>query len=151
LGEQDVHGREIVDAATGERIAWTFLVRQGDHLDMEEFFVWPTHRRRGYGRKLVELIQEFVRQSGLRLRAWVPFADAVPENRPAFLRLFQLLGLEVRPSPHRSAAFLATTEKFAGRLVEPRIPERPASVRQKLKPEAGTRLYPVWFGTNRKP
>jgi esterase/lipase superfamily enzyme/GNAT superfamily N-acetyltransferase len=151
LAGQVVHGREIVDAASGERLAWAFLVRRGHHLDIEEFFVWPTHRRKGYGRKLAELIQEFIRQSGLQLRAWVPFADVDTENRPALLRTIGLLGLHLHPSPNRSAGFLATTEPYLGEVPEPRIPERPASVRDKLRPDAGTRLCIVWFGTNRKP
>jgi esterase/lipase superfamily enzyme/GNAT superfamily N-acetyltransferase len=151
LSSQEVHGREIVDAATGERLAWAFLVRRGNDLEIEEFFVWPTHRRKGYARKLVELIHEFIHQSGLQLRAWVPFADAGAENRQALLRLFQMLGLHIRPSPIRSAAFLATAEEVIADVVEPRMPERPASIRKRLDPETGTRLYTVWFGTNRSP
>jgi len=151
LGGQEVHGREIVDAATGERIAWAFLVRRGRRLEMEEFFVWPMHRHKGYARKLTELVQELARDSKLQLVAWIPFADVAPENRRALRALMDLLGLELWPSTHKSAAFLAAPGKFAGQLTEPEIPERPASVHARLDPAAGTRAYPVWFGTNRKP
>jgi esterase/lipase superfamily enzyme/GNAT superfamily N-acetyltransferase len=151
LAGKEAHGREIVDAASGERIAWAFLVRRGGDLDIEEFFVWPPHRRKGYGRKHADLINEFVLQSGLRVRAWVPFADGYSENRPALLRTLGLLGLHLHPSPKRFAAFLALDRTYSGQLREPDFPERPASVHEKLNPEVGTRLYTVWFGTNRKP
>jgi esterase/lipase superfamily enzyme/GNAT superfamily N-acetyltransferase len=148
---QEVHGREIVNASTGERLAWTFLVRRGNHLDIEEFFVWPAHRRKGYASKLVELIHEFARESGLAIRAWIPFADAAAENRPALRRLMDSLGLELTTSPRRAAAFLAIANQLAEYLAEPRIPERPASMHKRLDPAIGARLYSVWFGTNRKP
>ncbi len=148
---REVHGREIIDAASGERIAWTFLVRRDDHLDIEEFFVWPLHRRKGFARELVKLILEFVRGSGLKPRVFVPFADADPTNRQGLLRTLEMLGLTLKPSPNRSAAFIATGEPTLAAVPEPPIPDRPASVRDNLRPESGTRLYTVWFGTNRKP
>ncbi len=59
-GGQEVHGREIVDAASGERLGWCFLVRRGNVLDIEELFVWPTYRGRGYGRVLANLARACV-------------------------------------------------------------------------------------------
>jgi esterase/lipase superfamily enzyme len=147
----EVHGREIVDAASHERLAWTFLVRRGADLDIEEFFVWPSHRRKGYARKLVEMVRVLSRQMGTRLRAWVPFADAGQDNRGGLTRVLQMLGLNLHKSPNRSAAFLATGEPASELTAEPCIPERPAILRNKLDPAEAPRLYSVWFGTNRKP
>jgi GNAT superfamily N-acetyltransferase len=65
-GGQEVHGREIIDAASGERLGWCFLVRRGDVLDIEELFVWPTNRRRGYGRILADLARELASQMGAK-------------------------------------------------------------------------------------
>lgn len=150
-GGGEVHGREIVDAGSGDRLAWAFAVRQGDHLDVEELFVWPTFRRRGYARKLAELLRELAAAMSLQLRAWIPFADCDSPNRSGLVRTLELLGLNLHPSPHRSAGFVAVREQVPVPLLEPRIPVRPASTREALNPEAGTRLYTVWYGTNRKP
>jgi esterase/lipase superfamily enzyme len=67
------------------------------------------------------------------------------------VRILELVGLDLHPSPHRSAGFLALGVKRTYPLPEPRIPHRPASVREKLRADTGTRQYTVWFGTNRKP
>ena len=42
-------------------------------------------------------------------------------------------------------------EPYTADLTEPRLPERPAGIRDKLRPELATRQYTVWFGTNRAP
>jgi hypothetical protein len=39
-----LHGREIVDAATGDRIAWAFVMRRESHWEIQELFVRPEHR-----------------------------------------------------------------------------------------------------------
>jgi esterase/lipase superfamily enzyme/GNAT superfamily N-acetyltransferase len=150
-GGQEVHGREIVDAESGDHIAWAFARRRGNYFDIEELFVWPAFRRQGHGRKLVELLKELSRGAGLPLRAWVSFADCEQGNRAALLRTLHLLGLHLHPSPQRSAGFLALPDRFRSELPEPRIPPRAASVRARLRPDSGTRLYTVWYGTNRKP
>ncbi len=150
-GGQEVHGREIIDATSGERIGWCLLVRRGHVLDIEELFVWPSHRHHGYGRVLVDLALELARQMRVKLRILVSYADAGPLNRPALIRIVDLCGLHMHPSTIKGVAFLGLQEQFAGDLQEPKIPEPPASIRDRLNPANGTRLYTVWFGTNRKP
>ena len=61
---QGVHGREIVDCETGLPLAWAFAKVRAGHLDLEEFVVWPTARRSGYGRLLG------VDGLGTRRRGW---------------------------------------------------------------------------------
>lgn len=151
VGGQQVHGREIIDAGSGVSLAWAFVVRRGAFLDIEELFVWPNFRRQGLARKLVELLKELEAGVGAPLRAWVPFADCEPTNRAALTRTLELLDLRLHASPHRAAGFLAQRTKPAAEPAEPRLPARPASARDRLSPEAGTRQYTVWYGTNRKP
>jgi esterase/lipase superfamily enzyme/GNAT superfamily N-acetyltransferase len=148
---QEVHGREILDADSGERIGWCFLVRRGNVLDIEELFVWPTHRRNGFGSILADLARELAVKANCKLRALVSYADSEASNRPALTRIIESLGLHLHPSTIKSVAFLGLQETYVGVLPEPSLPLRPASIHDRLNPEKGTRLYTVWFGTNRKP
>ena len=50
-----LHGREIVGPG-GERMAWAFAVQRAHSLDVEELFVKPQHRRRGFGKGLVQML-----------------------------------------------------------------------------------------------
>ncbi|MBN2022394.1 MAG: alpha/beta hydrolase [Pirellulales bacterium] len=142
-----VHGREIVDAATGDRLAWAFAVRRGQFLDVDEFFVWPTYRRQGYARVLVDMLLKLANDTKSELRAWVPFADCEEANRPGLVRVFELLGLGLQASDERWAAYVGTKEPPTKQLVSVRIPPRPGSVRHQLAHWE----YTVWYGTNRKP
>ena len=66
--QHGLHVREIVDAATGQRLAWAFCKRRGEYLDVEEFFVWPTERRKGYGRQLAHMVSTLASDMRLPLR-----------------------------------------------------------------------------------
>jgi len=47
------HAREFVRAADGEVIGWSFAVERGALVEIEELFVRPSFRMRGYGRRLI--------------------------------------------------------------------------------------------------
>lgn len=106
----------------------------GEFLDIEEFFVWPSERNKGYGRKLAEMIQELQRQSRKKTRAWIPYADAEPENKSNLDAAMNLLGLYLHNSPEIWASFVALEEAPVGTLLKPFIPSRPASMREELNP-----------------
>jgi esterase/lipase superfamily enzyme/GNAT superfamily N-acetyltransferase len=163
-----IYGREIVNAATLERLAWAFMVRSGNCLDIEEFFVWPTARGRGIGRTLAMLVQELARQSRKQLRAWIPFADSEMRNRTNLHAFLRMMNMELHPSPVRWAGYLANRQKALIEAPEPVLPTRPSATRNTLlfhryrsEPQASSfgndtlkeqppRVYRVWFGTNRK-
>ena len=149
-GGKDVHGREIVDAATGERIAWCFLVRRGPFLDIDELFVWPTHRKQGYGTILANLANESAMQMNRELRALVGYVDAYPHDRDRLCKIMDRLGLSLHPSDLKSIAFFGFNRSYAVGLAEPRFPLKPTVPVHMLDPEAATRVYPVWYATNRK-
>lgn len=148
---KDVHGREIVDGATGERIGWCFLSRRGQFLDVEELFVWPTYRGQGFGSLLAKLAREAANEMNYELRALVGFVDAYPVDRPRLEKVMSRLGLTLHPSSYRSLAFMGLESPRVGALVDPRFPTKPAAPMDKLDPSVATRLFAVWFGTNRKP
>lgn len=58
--EIGVHGCEIVDGASDDRLAWAFCLKRGNQLDIDEFFVWPSER----GRATVGLWQRWCERSG---------------------------------------------------------------------------------------
>lgn len=150
-GRKQVHGRELVDAATGERLAWSFLVRRGNYLDIDELFVWPTHRQQGYGSLLAQLAVEAAQEMKCELRALVGFVDSYPLDRERLSKLLDRMGLALQPSEHRSLAYYGLRKTGASMMAEPRFPLKPASPVHKLDPAIGTRLFPVWYATNRKP
>jgi len=76
-----VHGREIVDAGTGDRLAWTFCKRRDGFLDIEEFYVWPSERGKGYGSALASMIAALAKKMNLPIRLLVSYADTEPQNQ----------------------------------------------------------------------
>ena len=142
-----VHGREIIDASTGDRFAWAFAVRRGNYLDIEELFVWPTHRGKGYARVLVGMLLRLAKDTGCEIRAWVPFADCHEENRPSVIKTFALLGLGLQHTDKSWAGYIGTKHPATVSGMQISIPPRTSSIREQL----ATWQYTVWYGTNRKP
>ncbi|MEM7479125.1 MAG: hypothetical protein AAF483_29425, partial [Planctomycetota bacterium] len=96
-----IHGREIIEGATGERMAWAFATRQGSELVLHEFFVWPTYRERGFARKLAELVIQLSNRAKLELRLRVPFVDCIDGRLDAVLAAGKLFGVELRETKSR--------------------------------------------------
>jgi GNAT superfamily N-acetyltransferase len=99
---------DIVDADADDRLAWgTALVRRGE-MSVEELYVKPSHRRKGFGRKIAESFIVDASGKGLPIRFSVPFADVDDRQKVAELgTFFCKLGLGFEPSPYQSAAFCA--------------------------------------------
>jgi GNAT superfamily N-acetyltransferase len=101
-----LHARDIV-GPNEERIAWCFAVHRENSLDVEELFVKPEYRQRGYGKGLVRELARLADEVGLAPRIWVPDVDATPDNLAIFARLVSRLDLRVRQSPVRWAPLIA--------------------------------------------
>lgn len=88
--------------AFGLRLAWAFLVHARDRTAvLKELFVWPTFRRRGYGRLLEYEAGAIARAKGSeRLELWFHSADALIGLRDAGRRFGSALGY--RWSWHRN-------------------------------------------------
>jgi GNAT superfamily N-acetyltransferase len=102
-----VHVREIYDSQRDERLAWTIAVERPPFLEVEDCFVRPMHRGRGYGRELFEMLRKLGAERNLQLRVWLSHAD---DDGPIQQRLCASLGLEIGPSGVRWARYLATNE-----------------------------------------
>ena len=94
LGDH-LYGLELFDGDADERMAWSFIVHRGGHLDIEELYVRPSYRHRGHGTRLSEMVRELSEQKGLPLRAWIPHADCDQANRPALTSILTKLRLNV--------------------------------------------------------
>jgi hypothetical protein len=140
-----LHGREIYDATHDERMAWTFAVCRDRFLDVEEFFVVPAHRQKGYGTRLVGMLRDLAGELGLNIRLWVPFADCEPDNLPGLEKIVSKIGLELMSSGVRWAALKAVGHPQLSQIILPSrsggnaraadllsnvsMPERPAQPR----------------------
>jgi GNAT superfamily N-acetyltransferase len=130
--ERRVYGFEVWDRAGEDRRAWAFVIERDGALEIEDLYVRPEFRRRGYGRALVEKVTELAQAKGQALRLWVPFADCRqedPANYLALVAIARLLGLQFQPCPVIWAAYFATNEGPGDpEPIEPRhIPARPKS------------------------
>jgi GNAT superfamily N-acetyltransferase len=142
LGDR-LHGLEIYDGDADERMACSFAVHRGGYLNVEEFYVRPAYRRHGQGTRLTEMIRELSESEGLPLRAWIPYADCEEANRPALTSILCTLGLNVRRSGVRWAAYRAAPSKRKEIIFDPiDVPPRPAFAKSS-SPAAPSRPGPV--------
>lgn len=72
-----VHCIDIYDADRDEYLAWAFCVLRDGRLDIDEFFVRPEERGRGYARELSSLVKRLANQLKVSVRLVVSFADTV--------------------------------------------------------------------------
>ena len=86
--DRRIYGFEINNKPMTDRWAWAFVVERDGALEIEEFYVRPEFRRRGYTARLSEEILALGKAKRKPLRLWVPFADSQqesPANIPRWL------------------------------------------------------------------
>jgi GNAT superfamily N-acetyltransferase len=107
------HVREIV-GPNEDRIAWAFAMHRMDSLDVEELFVKPEHRRKGFGKALVRLLGQLAFEVQQYPRVWISYPDTTPENLLLIEKLLSPLGAHLREAPVRWAPFVfcATKDKL---------------------------------------
>ena len=72
-----IHGVTIFDHDQMEEVAWAFAFEEKNTLDVEEFFVSPLYRRRGFARELFESLGYLSIRNGRPLRFWLPHIDSL--------------------------------------------------------------------------
>jgi esterase/lipase superfamily enzyme/GNAT superfamily N-acetyltransferase len=153
-GTVEHYGREIRDAKSNQRLAWAFCKKCDDFLDVEEFFVWPAERGKGYGRALAKMVLELAKGTRLPLRVLVSFTDTEQSNETNLNSVSQLLGVTFVEAKERWLHLYGF--KHANSVQPYRIrPTRPTSVLEKLRPVAEKSLkldtsYQVFFATDRQ-
>jgi GNAT superfamily N-acetyltransferase len=103
-----LHGAEIIDSIEDELIAWGFAIEREKTLELEELFVRPQWRMRGYASQLTTEFSQLARRLRKQLYAWIPHSDVGKCNRPALNAVLRQLGLSYAPSPVRWAAAVGT-------------------------------------------
>jgi GNAT superfamily N-acetyltransferase len=125
-----IHVSELYDLANDERIGWAFAVPRDGFLDVEELFVRPQYRRRGYATRLAKLLRKTSDSLNVPLRLWVSYADCGEENRAALEGVLRKLDLSLRNSSCRWAAYVALGGSPSEQPLNPIIiPDRPAMIR----------------------
>ena len=99
------HVREIV-GPNEDRIAWAFAVQRTDSFDVEELFVKPEHRRKGFGKALVQMLGQLAFEVQQYPRLWVSYPDATPVNLAIVEKLVNAIGLRLYEASVRWAPFV---------------------------------------------
>lgn len=149
-----LHGREIVDASSSENLAWAFCTKRDGFLDVEEFFVWPSERQKGFGKELARMVRELASSLNLPIRLLVSYADTVPENGLTLQVAARLLEVELVEAPQRWVHMIGISNPAPFVRLTPR-PPRPAFVLELLRPRDEKPItepikYAVTYGTNRE-
>ncbi|TWT78802.1 hypothetical protein CA13_01990 [Planctomycetes bacterium CA13] len=152
---EGVHCVEIVDADNDEYLAWAFCIRRNGFLDVDEFFVRPEARGKGYAIELCRLVQRLSHQTKLEVRLVVSFADTEDYAIDGASAVARMFGVNLVDADVRWASMFGIANAPPP---PPRNwkPVRPESILEKLRPRdeqplRDPRQYTVFFGTNRKP
>ena len=129
-----LHGAEFYDSRADERMAWAFARPAGGLLDVEELYVRPAFRGRGYGRRLCRMLRDLADELSLPLRIWVPHVDCAGANIACVQKIAGHLGLHLTQSGVRWAACKGTADGQGTPIASVVAPKRPLSPRRPPKP-----------------
>ena len=149
-----VHCREIIDGKTLDRLAWAFCVKRNGFLEIDDFYVWPSERGKGYGRVLAAMVTRLGSQVSAPLRMLVSYADAAPRELDLAQAAAKLLGLNLCESDAWDVPLVGEkTPQPSTRAKKP--PQRPAFLLELLRSKDEAAIlcppYDIVFGTNRSP
>ncbi|MCI0357070.1 MAG: GNAT family N-acetyltransferase [Planctomycetaceae bacterium] len=120
---------DIVDADTDNRLAWGFACVRGGEFCIEEIFVKPQARRRGFGTQILRaLCVEAMKNWGLPIRVFVPWADVNnPESIDRVVRFLRKSEFGFDKSPVPSAPFCALFRQGSDHAPAFKLPPIPAA------------------------
>ena len=99
---------DIIDVDTDNRIAWGLgTIRRGE-IHIDDVFVKPEFRGRGFGREIITHFKKLSEEQQLPIRFWIPFSDVDTfEKREVVLGFMNENGLRIEKSPVDWAAGFA--------------------------------------------
>jgi hypothetical protein len=103
LFNRTLHCVEIFDSIKDEMIAWSFAIENKTFLDIEELFVRPNWRKKGYAIQIVNELTKLSAGLEKKLYAWIPHPDGESSNQHALIATFRHLGLTLKSSPEQWA------------------------------------------------
>jgi hypothetical protein len=98
-----MHGVTIFDTYHEQEVAWAFAFEEGKSLDVEEYFVSPLYRKRGFVRELLKSLNQLSLKIDKPLRYWLPHIDSVMLGQNIH-DLAWIFNLRVERSPVKWAA-----------------------------------------------
>jgi len=101
-----IHGCELVGPGE-ERRAWSYAVEANGNLEVEELFVMPQYKRKGYGTELLHGMRLVASRLDAPLRLWISHADANLDNMRVVNQLLRNSGLKIAASQERWAGHSA--------------------------------------------
>ena len=107
-----IHGIEITEVRTDERIGWAFAVEYDGVLNVEEFFIMPLNRRKGWAKILLQEVMELSDYLKIPLKFWISHADAKNENMRVIYKLARRIDFVVSDTDVCWASFEATKRKY---------------------------------------
>lgn len=105
-----LHTLEVVDADQNELIGWAMMIERDGFLDVEDLFVRPAWRRKGFGTSIAEHVKRHAANLGAPLRMWISHADVRALNAGMCAPILHLLGLRVDRSGVSWAAAVAVPQ-----------------------------------------
>jgi len=99
-----LHGVEINDVNEDEMIGWGFAIERNNVLELEELFVRPNWREKGFASKIAK---EFITLSDSlrkKLKVWIPHPDVVDSNLKGLHAILDSLNITYSSSPVRWAS-----------------------------------------------
>lgn len=127
VGDRVFCAYDIVDVDADERLAWALVVYRRGELHVDDFFVKPDFRRRGFGSKMFDSLNRLSQTLHQPLRFWIPFPDVEsPEKFDSLLKFFSSRGFHLEVSPRRWAAYFAVSGKSTELLPPIKLPPKAA-------------------------
>lgn len=123
-----LHAYDVIDVDAQERIGWTLFVHRRGELHVEDLYVKPEHRGKGYGSRMMQTVLSLAARMQ-PARFWIDFADVdTPAKSEFMLKWFSRFKLRIERSPRPWAAYTATFGSPVTSLPAIDIPPKPAYV-----------------------
>ena len=82
-----LYGAEIRESKSDDRKGWAFASEYDGFLDVEELFIKPKYRGKGYSKQLISILKQVSKRLSVSLRFWVSH----PDNKVDNMRIVQSL------------------------------------------------------------
>lgn len=125
--QRAVFAYDIVDMDSDDRLAWAIIVHRRGELHVEDLYVKPEQRGKGYGSRILEELDRFAERMEQPLRFWIPFGDV--EDREKYEHLaawFASRAVKLISTPYPWAACCGVRGIKTGEIPEVEIPPKPA-------------------------
>ena len=108
-----LYGTEIRDPKSDDRKGWAFASEYDGFLNVEELFVKPKHRGKGYSKQLISVLKQLSKHLSVPLRFWVSHPDNNVANMKILKNLCARYGWRLSYSEVRWADYRIGTDRVS--------------------------------------